>query len=97
MLNVIKINLGKSHTMLASTEYFHCLSIILLNLCSKTPPTLSWPIRYGRHKTFRETFINFFKCRDHFFVPSSVVPKKDQGTYFINAEMNQVEKSVQLE
>ena len=88
--------------MLASTEYFHCLSIILLNLCSKTPPALSWPIRYGRHRTFRETFINFvqtfIKCRDHFFVPSSsVVPKKDKGTYFINAGINQVEKSVQLE
>ena len=39
----------------------------------------------------RETFINFFNSRDHLFVPSSsVVPKKDEGSYFINAGMNQV-------
>ncbi|KAI0218282.1 Alanine--tRNA ligase, mitochondrial [Lamellibrachia satsuma] len=30
------------------------------------------------------------QCRNHLFVPSSsVIPKKDEGTYFINAGVNQ--------
>lgn len=40
----------------------------------------------------RQSFIEFF-CQkyDHRFIPSSpVIPKKNQGTYFTNAGMNQV-------
>ncbi|XP_064638396.1 alanine--tRNA ligase, cytoplasmic-like isoform X2 [Lineus longissimus] len=48
----------------------------------------------GRHltsKKIRQMFIDFFKDEyDHVFVPSSsVIPKKGEGTYFVNAGMNQ--------
>jgi len=39
----------------------------------------------------RSTFIEFFRQRNHRFVPSSsVIPKKNDGSYFVNAGMNQV-------
>ena len=39
----------------------------------------------------RTTFIEFFQRQDHLFVPSSsVIPKKNDGSYFVNAGMNQV-------
>jgi alanyl-tRNA synthetase len=49
----------------------------------------------GRHSTskkVRQIFIDFFKEKhDHVFIPSSsVIPKKGEGTYFVNAGMNQV-------
>ena len=49
----------------------------------------------------RESFINFFKCHDYLFVPSSsVIPKRMRGltsiSYFINAGMSQVEKQLCL-
>jgi len=42
-------------------------------------------------QVIRSTFINYFCDRNHLFVPSStVLAKKHEGTYFINAGMNQV-------
>ena len=39
----------------------------------------------------RKAFLEYFKKCDHKFVPSSsIIPKKGQGTYFVNAGMNQV-------
>ena len=49
---------------------------------------LAWP-----SKRIRQTFLDFFTARDHKYVPSSsVIPRKGQGTYFVNAGMNQVFK-----
>ncbi len=43
----------------------------------------------------RKTFLKYFKGCDHKFVASSsVIPKKGQGTYFVNAGMNQVSLSL---
>ncbi len=56
--------------------------------------TLTWR-RYSdvawSSRKVRATFIEFFQRRDHLFVPSSsVIPKKSDGSYFVNAGMNQV-------
>ncbi|KAK6962142.1 alanine--tRNA ligase cytoplasmic-like isoform X1 [Biomphalaria glabrata] len=41
-------------------------------------------------KDVRSTFINYFISEDHTFIPPlSVIPKKREGTYFINSGMNQ--------
>ncbi|ELU07551.1 hypothetical protein CAPTEDRAFT_94502 [Capitella teleta] len=41
-------------------------------------------------KKIRSQFLDFFRSHDHVFVPSSsVVPSKDDGSYFVNAGMNQ--------
>ncbi|XP_013419865.1 alanine--tRNA ligase, cytoplasmic-like [Lingula anatina] len=47
---------------------------------------LQWPAR-----RVRQEFLDFFtKVHGHQFVPSSsIVPKKGEGTYFVNAGMNQ--------
>ena len=57
---------------------------------------------FHRHKSseswtsasVRATFLEFFCGKhDHKFVPSSsIIAKKGEGSYFINAGMNQVEK-----
>ncbi len=47
---------------------------------------LRWPSRL-----VRQTFFDYFKSRDHRFVrSSSVIPFESDGTYFVNAGMNQV-------
>ena len=39
----------------------------------------------------RTMFIDYFVAKDHLYVPSSsVIPKKDEGSYFISTGINQV-------
>lgn len=66
----------------------HCFNTLLL-------------IRYQQQRgakwtstAVRQSFLDFFCHNDHKYVPSSsVIPKKNEGTYFTNAGMNQVRRN----
>lgn len=82
----------------------HCVSLVKMrgnswrSLHDRTPSPAAVAFRHhsshcnsqDSSQVIRKTFIDFFADKGHVFVPSSsVIPKKDEGTYFVNAGMNQ--------
>jgi len=71
--------------MLFDEKMHGCLLQRIGQRCSSSSP-VNWP----DSQIIRSTFVNYFRDRNHSFVPSStVLAKKHEGTYFVNAGMNQ--------
>ena len=83
ILNVINVCVAFQYGMGTSRHY----------TVKNQPKLKAWP-----SQEVRQTFIDYFKKKDHLYVPSSsVIPKKSEHMYFVNAGMNQVRRIAFIE